>query len=408
MAIDLPRLVAACDRDLIRDLIARVAPERMGEIDWDLQGRDLGRAVQREIKDAPKAWVKLQQIDNLARHGTTATVRSILYHDPRLRDDFDELNCNLETAAVWLALKDDELFEHGLSALHADQGLNKRSWKAFRAKLGESATFSFKRDRLAEFENAVRETIRTCNAFDSPGELETHHFRRTMFPEFAHTRRRLEQVTVFAEARWVTEDVFSNSRLETQIRGKVDSISAIFDQERRELDVVTVGGRRFIEDVANAFFQAFSNETPPLEPLIRRTINFERLLRKPDLALTNQTRFVQAKVDEIRVISPGGMLYSFDAKAERDSELDVYDCAKIDLGDRSPFECQGWRVVSARLVLFAAPSKPGRKPRPRAVELKSNGHTNLREQNDEDLYIADELLRHWGILEPNDGDGDDD
>lgn len=193
-----------------------------------------------------------------------------------------------------------------------------------------------------------------------------------------------------------------------QIRGKVDSISAIFDQERRELDVVTVGGRRFIEDVANAFFQAFSNEAPPLEPLIRRTINFERLLRKPDLALTNQTRFVQAKVDEIRVISPGGMLYSFDAKAERDSELDVYDCAKIDLGDRSPFECQGWRVVSARLVLFAAPSKPGRKPRPRAVELKSNGHTNLREQNDEDLYIADELLRHWGILEPNDGDGDDD
>jgi hypothetical protein len=408
VAIDLPRLVAACDRELIRDLIAQVAPERVGEIDWNLCGRKLGQAVQHAVKIAPRAWAKLQQIDTLARHGTTATVRSVLYHDPLLRDEFEELNCSLETASVWLALKSDELFEHGLSALHVDLGLNKRSWKAFRVSLGIGATLSFERDNLVKFETLVRDAIRACGAFDTPGELDTHHFQRAMFPENTHSRRVLEQLTVYAEARLVTEDVIVNSRVETEVRRKVDSISIIFDQQRRELDVVTVGGKRFIEDVANAFFRAFSDETPPLEPLIRRKINFRRLLQKPYLDLTYQGHFVRAKVDEIRVVSPGGMLYTFDAKAERDSELDVYDCAKIDLGDRSPFEGPGWRVVSARLVLFAAPSKPGRRPRPRAVELKANGHTNLREQDDEDLYIADELLTRWGILEPNDGDGDDD
>ena len=372
--MDLPRLVAACDKSYLRGLISKLAPGCNGEIDWNLQGRELGQSVQQTIINAPQAWAKLHQIDNLARHGTTATVRSVLYDNRRLRDEFDELNCNRKSAAVWLAFTDDELFEHGLSAVHADQGLNKRSWKAFRVRLGKSATFTFERDRLDKFEALVRDAIRMCNAFDAPGELETHHFRRTIFPEFTHSRRELDQVTVYAEARLITEDIFTNSRLETRVRGKVENISVIFDRERRELDVVTVGGSRFIADVANAFFAAFSNEVPPLDALIRRRINFERLLRKPDLALTDQTRFVRAKVDEIRAMSPGGMLSTFDAKSHRDSPTDVYDIAKIDFGDRSPFECPGWRVVSARIVLFAAPSKPGRKPRPRAIELKSNGH----------------------------------
>ena len=98
------------------------------------------------------------------------------------------------------------------------------------------------------------------------------------------------------------------------------------------------------------------------------------------------------------------MLYTFDAKAHRDTDRDVYDVAKDDFGERSPFERGGWRVVSARIILFAVPSRPGRKPRPRTVDLKMNGHTNLREQEDADLYIADELLTCWGILEPSDGD----
>ena len=406
--MDLPRLVAACDRDLIRDLITEIAPGQTGQIDWNLQGRELGQAVQRVVRNAPHAWGKLQQIDTLARHGTTATLRSVLYHDRGLCNEFDELSCSLETAAVWLALKDDELFEYGLSALHVDRGLNKRSWKAFRANFGNAASFSFEPACLAEFERLVRHAIRVCNAFDTPGELEAHHFRRTLFPETTHSRRMLEQVTVFAEARLVTEDVFENSQLETKVRRKVDSISVIFDRARRELDVVTIGGRGFIEDVAKAFLQAFANEAPPLEPLVRRNINLKNFLQKPDLTLTDQTRFVRAKVDEVRILSPCGVLHTFDAKSLRNSEKDVYDCAKIDFADRSPFECTGWTVVSARVVFFAVPSKPGREPRPRAVELKSNGYTNLREQDDTDLYIADELLTRWGILEPNDRDGDDD
>ena len=84
--------------------------------------------------------------------------------------------------------------------------------------------------------------------------------------------------------RWeVTEDAFGEQQLKTQTRKKVDCISVVFDRERHELDVVTLGGKRFIEQVAHAFLQAFSSEQPEPQPLIRRKINFEKLLRKTDL-----------------------------------------------------------------------------------------------------------------------------
>jgi hypothetical protein len=218
----------------------------------------------------------------------------------------------------------------------------------------------------------------------------------------------LQQVTVFAEARFIARDAIVDARVTTEVRHEVDSVSLIFDQERNELDVVTLGGKRFIEEVANAFFQAFSGRVPALVPLIRRNINFDRLLKKPDLSLADQSRFVRAKVDELRVQSPSGMLYTFDAKVHRNSDQDVYDIAKVDFGRHFPYELDGWSVVSARIILFAAPSKPGRKPLCRTVDLKPNGHTNLREHEDVDIYIADQLLVRWGILEPRGRGGEDD
>jgi len=44
----------------------------------------------------------------------------------------------------------------------------------------------------------------------------------------------------------------------------------------------------------------------------------------------------------------------------------------------------------------------------RAVELKPNGRTNLREQDDTDLDIADELFAGWGLIKPHRVQHDDD
>lgn len=183
MAIDIARLVAACDQELMRKLIARIAPEQEPNIHWNQDGRALGRVVQNAISGNPRAWVKLQQIDGLARHGTIATIRSVLYNDRKLRREFDERDLGLESAAVWLALQDDDRFEEGLSALHVEHGLNKRSWKAYRVRLSQTANVSFESAKQKQFERLVREAIRTCSAFAQPGELDTHRFQRVLFPE---------------------------------------------------------------------------------------------------------------------------------------------------------------------------------------------------------------------------------
>jgi hypothetical protein len=140
VAIDIPRLVAACDAQLVRKLIGKIAPDQDTRIDWQLDPRPLGQAVQAAISQDARAWVKLQQIAGLAQHGNRPIIQSVLYHNSALLDEFDELDGGLETAAVWLVLQADELFEHCLSALHVDHGLNKRSWKAFRVRLDKGET----------------------------------------------------------------------------------------------------------------------------------------------------------------------------------------------------------------------------------------------------------------------------
>ena len=104
VAIDIPRLVAACDAQLVRKLIGKIAPDQETRIDWQLEPRPLGQAVQAAISQDPRAWVKLQQVAGLAQHGNRAIIQSVLYHDSALLDEFDQLNGGVETAAVWLAL----------------------------------------------------------------------------------------------------------------------------------------------------------------------------------------------------------------------------------------------------------------------------------------------------------------
>jgi hypothetical protein len=279
----MPRLVAACDQDLLRKLLQKIAPVQEAAVDWSLRARALGLAVQDAASEDARAWVRLQQIGNLAFHARKPTIRSVLYYDTGLRDAFDELPGGMETAAVWLALQSDELFEYCLSAVHVDQGLNRRSWKAFRVRLPRTAELSFTRERILKFQQFVSNAIKACPTFDTPGELETHHFRRIVFSEDSHGRRALDQVTLFADARKVTEEAFVESRVQTTVRRKVDNISVIYESERRELDVVTLGGKTFIEQVGKDFFLAFSLCAPHLEPLIRREVKFGTLLRKPQM-----------------------------------------------------------------------------------------------------------------------------
>ena len=77
---------------------------------------------------------------------------------------------------------------------------------------------------------------------------------------------------------------------------------------------------------------------------------------------------------------------------------DVYESAELWFGHHSPFRTTGWTVVAARLRLLLRPSKLGRAPRTRTVELKKNGRTNLKEHTDEDEEIARALVERWGLM----------
>ena len=405
MAPDLARLVSASDYELFKKLIQQLSPAKSKDVNWRLRDRALANSIVHTFSSDSDVWPKLQNVCCLATHGGKPVVLSVLYLDKDLRNQLDELDANGETAAVWLATVSDDHFQFALSALHADRGLNKRSWKAFRTPFDKSAQFDFGSNAKRRFQELVSEAIDKSRTFDAVGRLEVHHFDRVIFPDHSHSRRNQNQVSVYAETRNITEEVFNEAdELEIRTRKKIDQISVVLDRARRELDIVTLGGKDFIRTVAQAFFKSFCNEAPELEALVRRPIHMQCLARRPDFSLEGQTIVQAAMVDEIRLRSPTGWLCTFECKTRGRLDHDVYDLAEKEFGAQSPFLHGNWMVEAGRIRLEMTPVRVGRAPKIRGIELKPNGRTNLREHEDKDRFIANELLVRWGIFEEPDED----
>jgi hypothetical protein len=406
MPHDLPRLVAGCRRDLLQNFIAALRPEKKDAVDWNLPDRQLASALTRAFSDDSAVWSRLQNIESLAYHGGTPVIRSVLYKDDNLLQELDGLDATDETAAVWLALTSDQHFQFALSALHADLGLRKRSGRGYRVPFSSRVALNFDDAALERFREWVRAAIAKARYLDPPGRLEAHHFKRIVSPGSSHRRRVQDQVTVYAEMRNVTERAFDDAdQLVTRRRKRIDQISVVFDRARRELDIVTIGGRDFIQAIAVAFCACFSNERPRLERLVRRHVDLQRLMKRPDFSLEGQDLVQHASIDEIRLRSPTGSICTFARKSRDASSEDVYDFAEREFGAASPFAKAGWTVESARLRLTLAPNKVGQARRVRTIHLRLDGRTNLREHEDTNRLIADELLVRWGLLEA-DRDGD--
>lgn len=407
MSREVLRLVSVCQRGLLKELIHKVSPEKAPSIDWAATEAKLAKGIVRAFSSDATAWPLLQNISILAENGGKSIVRSVVYRDEGLRNVFDALDASDETAAVWLALTSEPYFQFALSALHADRGLKKRSWRAYRVPFSADAEFKFDAIRRNQFESRIRDSIRENRALDHPGRLEVHHFNRFVFPEYANNGRDQDQVTIYAEMRNVTEEAFSDkNKIEVRSRKKIDQISVVFDKARREMDVVSIGGKDFLRRVAHAFCDSFSNEVPAIDELIRRPANLQVFARKPDLSLENQDWVIHRYVDEIRVRSADGLLLTFECKSLQRTEADVYELSARRLGDRSPFIHGGWKVESVRIRLELSPEKVGVGPKVRTVELKPDGRTNLREHEDRDRFLANTLLVNWGILEAPRHDGE--
>ena len=401
MSSEVLRLVSACRLDLLKELLAKVSPEKTSSGIWTTTGIQLAKRIIKVYAGDAKAWPLLQNVAILAGQGGKIIVRSVVYRNEALRNTLDALDASDETAAVWLALTSEPYYQFALSALHADRGLNKRSWRAYRVPFSTRAEFKFDTNARNFFESRIRKAIETNRTFDQPGRLEVHHFNRFIFPEYSNNGRDQDQVTIYAEMRNVTEEAFSDkNKIVIRRRMKIDQVSVVLDRARRELDVVSIGGKDFLRSIAHAFCESFSNEVPAIEELIRRPANLQVFARKPDLPLDGQDWVGHRYVDEIRVRSPDGLLLTFECKALRRTEADVYQLADRQFGDRSPFDQDGWKVESARIRLEISAEKVGVGPKVRTVELKPDGRTNLREHEDRDRFIANTLLVKWGILEP--------
>jgi hypothetical protein len=403
MAFDLVRLLKRVDIAIVKDFVmshgGRDAAER---IEWQQENIPLASDVLSALREKNWALGALESCVLIAEGGGRALLRSAGHHRPELMHGVDNPEWTDESCAVWLALRDERLFDHVVSAAHAMKGLGSRSWDAFRIRQREQVVVQVEdEDRLARFTSAARMVLQNAKGVATWRQLAVDHFTHQIPRLDSHSRRPWLQINVFAEqAPRIVEYMAKDGAIDKISLPRLYRASILFDPAGRTVEVVAQGGRLVRDGLVDAFRSTFLPDGITTDRLVRREIDFQLFRTRPDFRIEPDDPIAAVVVDEVRLFPPDseGGLVTIEQKRVDRAPRDVYRVAKDWFGEENPIGKPGWNFAGVRLRLTFKPKRVGQKGHVRTIELRSPRGTNLREQVEEDRLIAEGLFKRWGIF----------
>ena len=164
MAFDSVRLIKRVELEIMKDFVNTHGGHDAAErIEWQQESKALASDVVSALREKSWALGALQNCALIAEGGGRALLRSAGHARPELMGGVDNPEWTDETCAVWLASRDQELFDQIVSAAHATRGMGSRSWDAFHiSQKGQVVVLINDEDRLAQFKTAAAMVLRNA------------------------------------------------------------------------------------------------------------------------------------------------------------------------------------------------------------------------------------------------------
>jgi hypothetical protein len=300
MAFEPVRLLKRVEIPIMKDFVAvHGGAGAAKRIEWQQESKSLASDIVTALRDKTWALGALENCALIAEGGGRALLRSAGHHRPHLMDGVDNPHWTDESCAVWLAARDEALFDHIVSAAHAMKGLRSRSWDSFHVLHGDDV-FPFIKDEhhLAQFKSAVGMVLENARGVAAWHQLTVNHFTHFISRSDSHSRRPCIQINIFAEQAPQIEDFMAKD-------GTIDKISfprlyrasILFDSSQGIIEVVAQGGRRVRDGLVEAFRSTLLPDGVTTERLVRREIDFRLFRRKPDLGIEPDDPIAAVVVD---------------------------------------------------------------------------------------------------------------
>ena len=403
MAFDPVRLLRRVEIAIMKDFVKTHGGRDAAEqIEWQQESKPLASDIVSALREKNWALGALENCALIAEGGGRALLRSAGHHRPQLMDGVDNPEWTDETCAVWLAARDEALFDHIVSAAHAMKGLGSRSWDAFRIRQRDQVVAQIKdEDRLAQFKSAAAMVLQNAKGVAAWRQLTVDHFTHHIPRSDSHSRRPWVQINIFAEqAPRILEFLAKNGAIEKISLPRLYRASILFDPARRTVEVVAQGGRLVRDGLVEAFRNTLLPDGVTTDRLVRREIDFRLFRSRPDFGSSPTTRYQQSLSTRFafsRRTREGGLV-TIEQKRIDGEPRDVYKVARDWFGEDNPIGKAGWNFAGVRLRLTFKPKHVGQKGHVRTIELRSPRGTNLREQVEEDRLIAEDLFTRWCIF----------
>jgi hypothetical protein len=322
-------------------------------------------------------------------------LRAMIEDHPKLLRALSDIDSH-QGRALLVLLGQPDAFNRALSAAYAERLINGKYWDRFKV-----VGFVSAHPPLDLAENLSREIQNLFHAFDGSGRrVFIDHFDRRLGPLFASASDRLIQYTVYVEALPESSLEIGDDGPERRTLRPVREAALCLDSGSGVLDVMSKGGRRLRERIANAFGQLAVGDASKIERVQRREFHLDRLKRPIPFPTEQVDGIDTVKVTRLALAPLNESYGRLTIEIAKTSEEPIYSVSKRWLGWAEPIERVDWRVVEANLRIAFHPETGGGRGKIINVSLRSPNSSDLRNQTWRHQLISEKYLVLWGIAPP--------
>ena len=395
--------------EFIQEFLNSFTTHGWDEIDWTSRPRkrtdQIESAIRSHIaKTSAEIQVTVDQIEKIADEKGRRSLRDVLKSDEHDLDEFDTLP-DPRACAVWLRGIAPALFERALQIDYADRTRSPRKWSGY--KLRHSGIEDDVSDlRRTMFHGALAEILAKDGG---NGRIHIEWQDRVKHGAGTSDTRECLQVTIFREAAPRSEAAFSSvGALEYGIRRPVIEGALVYEPETGAIDVVTAGGKKVREEVANAFAINALGCEPEMDLIEARLLDLSSLSGWRQFEIRDEDGVEAVEVSKLHLSSPGSDPLFVMVQSGGPGPIDegaLYARMARLIGGPVLGQRPGWRVIFAELRITFRPEQGSSRSKSLRVELGLPNRTNLRENTERERLVANVLLDRWGIYaQPETGD----
>ena len=397
MGFSLPRFLRLTPTESLREYLqARGLDATLDSVVWDSPPRDLTEQLRGIFDSLPTpdrdgVWSDFERVDQLGDEIGQTALRSIA--SPELLSRLSELDGDFARGLLVL-VKDPTAFDQAMATAYMHRHWQGRSWGSF--NLGGPVELWRDGDHLDTLKTELADCFRSNDG--SGRRVIIDRFERLGFGFGDAPPADLQQFTVYVEGVPTTTVEFDEmNRLAPRVGRPVIEAAICCDPASGLVDIVSKGGRRLREKIAQAFAAHIVQGAVSPEPLRKRRLRLDRLKRPMEFNWNPEDGIKSVQVASLR-------LADFSAPQSRVTIevgplLDIHGACAGWWGMSDLLKNPGWRVTKARLRFTFNAEAPGRRDKTITVELTAPHGSNIKDQTRQHQVTCEKCLDRWGLVD---------